>query len=55
MYPAAAVSGLMFAHPQSKYFFVGKVSEDQIKDYAVRKNTDIKTIESWLASNINYK
>jgi 5-methyltetrahydrofolate--homocysteine methyltransferase len=55
MYPAASVSGLMFQHPFSKYFHVGKISEDQVKDYAVRKNLDIKTIEKYLASNLNYK
>ncbi len=54
MYPAASVSGLMFAHPDSKYFFVGKIGKDQTKDYAERKNTDILTIEKWLASNLNY-
>lgn len=54
MYPAASVSGLMFAHPGSKYFFVGKISPDQVKDYATRKNQDIPTIENWLASNLNY-
>ena len=54
MYPAASVSGLMFAHHQSKYFFVGKIGKDQAEDYAKRKNTDIVTIEKWLASNLNY-
>ncbi len=54
MYPAASVSGLMFAHPESKYFFIGKIGKDQIEDYAKRKNTDIITIEKWLASNLNY-
>lgn len=55
MYPAASVSGLMFAHPQSKYFFVGKIGKDQVSDYARRKNTDTATVEKWLASNLNYK
>jgi 5-methyltetrahydrofolate--homocysteine methyltransferase len=54
MYPAASVSGLIFAHPQSRYFFVGKIGRDQVDDYARRKNTDIATIERWLASNLNY-
>ncbi len=54
MYPAASVSGLMFAHPESKYFFVGKIGKDQVEDYAKRKNTDMFTIEKWLASNLNY-
>ena len=55
MYPAASVSGLFFAHPESKYFFVGKISADQAEDYAKRKGTDLQTIEKWLASNLNYK
>jgi 5-methyltetrahydrofolate--homocysteine methyltransferase len=54
MYPAASVSGLMFANPNSKYFFVGKINEDQVKDYAKRKNLNIEQVESWLASNLNY-
>lgn len=55
MFPGASVSGLIFVHPQSKYFFVGKISRDQVEDYAKRKNVDIATVEKWLASNINYK
>jgi 5-methyltetrahydrofolate--homocysteine methyltransferase len=55
MYPAASVSGLFFAHPESRYFFVGKISVDQAEDYAKRKGTDPQTIEKWLASNLNYK
>jgi 5-methyltetrahydrofolate--homocysteine methyltransferase len=55
MYPAASVSGLFFAHPESRYFFVGKISEDQVMDYAKRKGTDIETVEKWLSSNLNYK
>ena len=55
MYPAASVSGLFFAHPESRYFFVGKISVDQAEDYAKRKGTDLQTIEKWLASNLNYK
>jgi 5-methyltetrahydrofolate--homocysteine methyltransferase len=54
MYPAASVSGLLFAHPESKYFFVGKISRDQAEDYARRKSADLKDVESWLASNLNY-
>lgn len=55
MYPAASVSGLFFAHPQSSYFFVGKMSEDQIEDYAKRKNVSKTQVEKWLASNLNYR
>ena len=55
MHPAASVSGLIFAHPESKYFMVGKISKDQVEDYAKRKSLDIKTVEKLLASNLNYK
>lgn len=55
MYPAASVSGLFFAHPQSKYFFVGKISENQVLDYAGRKQIPKEQAEKWLASNLNYK
>jgi 5-methyltetrahydrofolate--homocysteine methyltransferase len=54
MYPAASVSGLIFANPESKYFFVGKIGRDQVKDYARRKGVDISVAEGWLASNLNY-
>jgi 5-methyltetrahydrofolate--homocysteine methyltransferase len=54
MHPGAAVSGLCFAHPQAKYFPVGKIEKDQIQDYAIRKGLDIKTVERWLAPNLNY-
>jgi 5-methyltetrahydrofolate--homocysteine methyltransferase len=55
MYPAASVSGLFFAHPESRYFFVGKISPDQAEDYARRKGNDLQIIEKWIASNLNYK
>lgn len=55
MVPGASVSGLLFAHPQSKYFTVGKISEDQVTDYAKRKHQDIKIVEKWLGQNLNYK
>ncbi|MCF8368520.1 MAG: methionine synthase [Bacteroidales bacterium] len=55
MYPAASVSGYYFAHPLSQYFNVGKIGEDQVKNYAVRKNTSVKQIETWLNANLNYK
>jgi 5-methyltetrahydrofolate--homocysteine methyltransferase len=54
MYPAASVSGLLFAHPGSKYFFVGKIGRDQVEDYAIRKGSDTSTIMSGLASNLNF-
>ncbi len=55
MYPAASVSGLVFANPQSRYFFVGNISKDQIIDYARRKNTTVENIEKLLSVNLNYK
>ena len=54
MFPAASVSGLVFANPESKYFFVGKISKDQVEDYALRKGLSIPKVESLLASNLNY-
>ena len=55
MFPAASVSGLIFAHPESRYFFVDKIGKDQVENYARRKNVSIATVEKWLASNLNYK
>ena len=54
MWPASSVSGLYFAHPNSKYFAVGKIGEDQVVDYAERKNMSKKQIERWLSPNLNY-
>lgn len=54
MYPAASVSGLIFPHPDSKYFFVGKISKDQVLDYAKRKKMSKENIQRLLASNLNF-
>jgi 5-methyltetrahydrofolate--homocysteine methyltransferase len=54
MTPAASVSGFYFAHPQARYFGLGKISKDQVEDYAKRKNMSIDTVERWLGPNINY-
>lgn len=54
MYPAASVSGLYFANPLSRYFSVGKISKDQIEDYAQRKNISVEEAEKWLAPILNY-
>lgn len=54
MLPTAAVSGLYFAHPQAKYFNVGKVSKDQVQDYAKGKNKSVEYIEKMLPANLNY-
>jgi len=52
MWPAAAVSGFYFSHPQSAYFAVAKIGRDQLEDYARRKGWDIATAEKWLAPNL---
>ncbi len=52
MVPAASVSGLYFAHPQAKYFAVGKIDHDQVKDYAARKRMDVAAVERWLSPNL---
>ncbi len=54
MVPTAAVSGLYFAHPQAKYFSVGKLQADQVKDYAERKGVSLKEMEKWLGPNLAY-
>ena len=48
MYPASSVSGWYFAHPDARYFGLGKIGQDQVEDYAQRKGWDIKTAERWL-------
>ncbi|GAA5072801.1 methionine synthase [Lysobacter panacisoli] len=54
MYPAAAVSGYYFSHPDSQYFVVGRVSKEQVEDYARRKGASLAQAERWLASNLDY-
>ncbi|MEK1938987.1 MAG: methionine synthase, partial [Pseudomonas sp.] len=54
MFPAAAVSGWYFAHPQAQYFAVGKVDKDQIESYTARKGQDLAVTERWLAPNLGY-
>ena len=54
MLPAAAVSGYYFSHPRSQYFVVGRVSKEQVADYARRKGVDRAQAERWLASNLDY-
>lgn len=54
MMPAASVSGWYFAHPESKYFGLGKIEKDQVEDYASRKGMSMKDIERWLSPNLNY-
>ncbi|WP_295795197.1 methionine synthase [Mucilaginibacter sp.] len=54
MTPAASVSGFYFAHPQARYFGLGKIGKDQVEDYAKRKGMDLETTERWLGPNLNY-
>ncbi|GGC84853.1 hypothetical protein GCM10011508_10220 [Flavobacterium lutivivi] len=52
MWPAASVSGYYFANPESKYFGLGKIKDDQVQDYAKRRNISIEEAKKWLAPNI---
>lgn len=54
MYPTAAVSGFYFAHPESKYFGLGKIGEDQVESYAARKGVSKEQAEKWLSPNLAY-
>jgi 5-methyltetrahydrofolate--homocysteine methyltransferase len=54
MYPAAAVSGFYFSHPESKYFGLGKIEKDQVEDYAKRKGMSVQQVEKWLSPNLSY-
>jgi 5-methyltetrahydrofolate--homocysteine methyltransferase len=54
MYPASAVSGYYFSHPGSQYFVVGRVSKEQVADYARRRGVEVAQVERWLASNLDY-
>jgi len=55
MWPGASVSGFYFAHPESRYFAVGKVGRDQIEDYHLRKQMDLSQVERWLGPWLNYE
>jgi len=54
MYPAASVCGYYFAHPESKYFAVGKLAKDQVEAYAALRGISMEFAEKWLAPNLNY-
>lgn len=54
MYPAASVSGYYFAHPDSKYFGLGKISKDQLSDYAERKGLEYSEAQRWLRPTLNF-
>ncbi len=55
MWPGSSVSGLYFAHPESRYFSLGKIGRDQVEDYAVRKGMSVGEVERWLGPNLNYE
>jgi 5-methyltetrahydrofolate--homocysteine methyltransferase len=55
MTPAAAVSGIYLAHPQARYFSVGRLGHDQVEDYAARKGISVEEAERWLAPNLGYE
>jgi hypothetical protein len=52
MQPHASVSGLIFTHPASRYFSVGKIDEQQLKDYAIRRGLPIEQMRKFLARNL---
>jgi len=54
MWPGSSVSGLYFAHPESRYFSLGKIERDQVADYAERKGMTVAEVERWLGPNLNY-
>jgi 5-methyltetrahydrofolate--homocysteine methyltransferase len=54
MWPGSSVSGLYFAHPEARYFTLGKIDRDQAADYAARKQMTVSDVERWLGSNLNY-
>ena len=54
MWPGSSVSGLYFAHPESRYFSLGKIDRDQVADYHRRKGMSVEEVERWLGQNLNY-
>lgn len=54
MYPGASISGFYFSHPKSQYFNLGRISKDQVNDYAKRKNISFEQAEKFLNTNLNY-
>ncbi|WP_260739962.1 methionine synthase [Tunturiibacter lichenicola] len=54
MWPGSSVSGLYFAHPESRYFSLGKIDRDQVADYHERKGMSLAEVERWLGPNLNY-
>ncbi len=54
MWPASSVSGYYFSHPDAKYFAIGKINEDQVIEYAKRKDMPVVEVERWLSPYLNY-
>ncbi len=54
MWPGSSVSGLYFAHPESRYFSLGRIDRDQVVDYHKRKGMSVAEVERWLGQNLNY-
>jgi 5-methyltetrahydrofolate--homocysteine methyltransferase len=54
MTPAASVSGIYLAHPEARYFAVGRIGRDQVEDYASRKGAPVHEVERWLGPNLAY-
>jgi 5-methyltetrahydrofolate--homocysteine methyltransferase len=54
MWPGSSISGLYFAHPESRYFSLGKIDRDQVADYHERKGMSVTEVERWLGPNLNY-
>ncbi len=54
MHPAASVSGLYLAHPEARYFAVGRLGRDQVQSYARRKGSTVEEVERWLAPYLDY-
>jgi 5-methyltetrahydrofolate--homocysteine methyltransferase len=55
MLPAASVCGLLFAHPQARYFAIDRITREQVEDYARRKGLPLAEVERWLAPNLGYE
>ena len=55
MWPGSSVSGLYFAHPEARYFTLGKIDRDQVEDYALRKGMTVEEVERWLGPNLDYE
>jgi 5-methyltetrahydrofolate--homocysteine methyltransferase len=55
MWPGSSISGLYFAHPESRYFSLGKIGRDQVEDYAERKGMSVAEVERWLGQSLNYE